>query len=241
MNYIREINAFYDWLEINELSKSAVLLWHALMHLNNKSGWQDSFTVARSVIEAKTALKKDAYYTARNQLKQVGLIEFKERGTRATSFKMYSLSSVLQTNFQNNECHLSEKQTTTQTITQTTNQTMNPTTTQTIIKHKQKQKQNKTKEDNKVRESNPFQFFEEEGFGTLSATIGEALGDLIDEFGETRVIAAMKESVIYGARNLAYVTKILKNPNSTKPKGATTYGKSGGTPQKSNDDSGVDW
>ncbi|USK61307.1 DnaD domain protein [Peribacillus asahii] len=97
MNYIREINAFYDWLELNELPKSAVLLWHALMHLNNKSGWQETFTVARSVIEAKTGLKKDAYYKARNQLKQSGLIDFKERGTKATAFKIFSLLSEKQT------------------------------------------------------------------------------------------------------------------------------------------------
>lgn len=142
MNYIKEINAFYDWLELNELTKSAVLLWHALMHLNNKSGWQESFTVARSVIEAKTGLKKDAYYTARNQLKQAGLIDFKERGTKATVFRMFSLSEKQTTN-QISDDNLSEKQTRDQTISQTTNQTKTPTTTQTINKLN-KTKQNET-------------------------------------------------------------------------------------------------
>jgi hypothetical protein len=149
MNYIKEINAFYDWLELNELSKSAVLLWHALMHLNNKSGWQESFTVARSVIEAKTGLKKDAYYTARNQLKQAGLIDFKERGTKATVFRMFSLSEKQTTN-QISEDNLSEKQTRDQTLSQTTNQTKTPTTTQTINKLKET-KQNETKSKNTSR------------------------------------------------------------------------------------------
>ncbi|KAB7709014.1 hypothetical protein F9802_02450 [Bacillus aerolatus] len=34
-DYIKEVHAFYDWLELNELPQSAVLLWHALMHLND--------------------------------------------------------------------------------------------------------------------------------------------------------------------------------------------------------------
>lgn len=46
MNYIKEINAFYDCLERHLLSASAVTLWHALMHINNKAMWIESFTVA---------------------------------------------------------------------------------------------------------------------------------------------------------------------------------------------------
>jgi hypothetical protein len=151
VNYIKEINAFYDWLELNELSKSAVLLWHALMHLNNKSGWQESFTVARSVIEAKTGLKKDAYYKARNQLKQAGLIDFKERGTKATVFKIFSFdSSEKQTTTQTNDDSLSEKQTRSQTKSQTTTQTRSQTKSQTINKLNET-KLNETKDKNTSR------------------------------------------------------------------------------------------
>lgn len=37
MNYIREINAFYDRMEQEPLSGSAVSLWHTLLHINNKA------------------------------------------------------------------------------------------------------------------------------------------------------------------------------------------------------------
>lgn len=228
MNYIKEINAFYEWLELNELSKSAVLLWHALMHLNNKSGWQESFTVARSVIEAKTTLKKDAYYIARNQLKQAGLVDFKERGTRATSFTMHSISSVLQTNFQTNDSYSSEKQTTNQTINQTTIQTTPPTTIQTVIKHKQNINSKKD-EDNACVTINPFQLFESEGFGTLTHVIAEKINSLIDEFGEIKVCEAMKESVISGVRNLNYTQRILTNPIKRGAQNGNNYARD---PQK---------
>lgn len=63
---------------------------------------------------------------------------------------------------------------------------------------------------------NPFQFFEQEGFGTLSQFTGDMLGDLIDRYHEEPVLAAMKEAVVRGARNLKYVEAILKNPNKGK-------------------------
>nr|WP_230309304.1 DnaD domain protein [Planomicrobium sp. YIM 101495] len=104
-------------------------------------------------------------------------------------------------------------------------------------------KLNETKEDDdKTRAPiNPFRFFEQEGFGTLSSFVGEQLGDLVDSFGEDRVLAAMKEAVLNGARNLKYVRAILNNPNSRKPKGARSYGAHQPVPQKSNDTSGISW
>ncbi|MFA8439327.1 DnaD domain-containing protein [Pueribacillus sp. YX66] len=72
------------------------------------------------------------------------------------------------------------------------------------------------KDDDDNTRVNPFVFFESEGFGTLTETIADNLGDLIDTYGETLVIHAMREAVLYGARNLKYVSKILENPNSRK-------------------------
>lgn len=72
-------------------------------------------------------------------------------------------------------------------------------------------------DDNNAR-VNPFVFFEQEGFGTLGSFVAERLGDLIDTYGETLVLNAMKEAVLHGAKNLKYVEAILKNPNSKRGK-----------------------
>lgn len=92
MNYIREINAFYDWLETNTLADSAINLWHALMHVANKAGWPEEFAVALSTLQSKTGLKKDAVITARNRLQTAGRITFRSRsGQQSAVYHMVPL------------------------------------------------------------------------------------------------------------------------------------------------------
>ena len=79
MDYIAEINAFYIWLETNELTNPAITLWYALMHTANRIGFQNKFTVAISTLEAKTNLNKKAIERARNNLQQTGRIKWKKR------------------------------------------------------------------------------------------------------------------------------------------------------------------
>lgn len=94
MKYISEINAFYDWLELNELSTSAVALWYALMHINNKAAWVETFTVAESVLSIKTGLSGRGVRNARNELKQKGRIDFRSRvGGRAPIYTIISFET----------------------------------------------------------------------------------------------------------------------------------------------------
>jgi len=80
MNYITEINRFYDWLETNQVPKSAIALWHGLMHIANKTGWEQKFTVAISTLESKTGFKRSELNQARNILTQKGRIKWRQRG-----------------------------------------------------------------------------------------------------------------------------------------------------------------
>lgn len=79
MDYVKEISTFYDWLETNTLTDSAIVLWHALMHTCNRAGWPDEFAVAISTLNNKTGLKKDAIIRARHRLQQSGRIDFHSR------------------------------------------------------------------------------------------------------------------------------------------------------------------
>ena len=97
MNYIREINAFYDWLETNGLSLSAIALWHALMHVNNKAAWTDEFAVAISVLCVKTGLSPRGVSSARNELAQKGRIKWKQRrGNQSAVYSVIPLSARMQ-------------------------------------------------------------------------------------------------------------------------------------------------
>ncbi|MEG0691981.1 MAG: hypothetical protein RR444_02760 [Oscillospiraceae bacterium] len=74
MNYILEIKSFYDWLELNPLPTSAIVLWHALMSIANKTYWKQELSIPLSILEMKTGLKKGTIINARQILHDIGRI-----------------------------------------------------------------------------------------------------------------------------------------------------------------------
>lgn len=96
MNYINELNAFYDWTLINNPSTGQIALWYALMQINNKYCWKEWFSVSNSILENSTGLSRSGILKARNSLKQAGLIDFSSKGTKSTSYKLFSISKSKQ-------------------------------------------------------------------------------------------------------------------------------------------------
>lgn len=138
MNYIAEINSFWDSTILNPLSTGQVALWFGLMHINNKCNWTEWFTVSNQVLSIHTGLSRSGILKARNELKQRGLIDFRERGTKATSYKMVTMSNSVQDSTQDG------KQVCNQDGVQDSTQDSN-----TLNKHKLKQKL-KQKQQNKA-------------------------------------------------------------------------------------------
>ena len=93
MNYLAGIKAIYDRLELNPLPSPAIALWHALMSIANKTGWQQEFTVAVSVLVLKSGLNAQAIKRARNRLEQDGYITWKSRGGNLSA--VYHLNSLV--------------------------------------------------------------------------------------------------------------------------------------------------
>ncbi|WP_278625621.1 hypothetical protein [[Clostridium] symbiosum] len=96
MNYISAINSFWDTAALNPLSTGQVSLYFALLHVNNRSNWTEWFTVPNQVLSVLTGLSRSGILKARNELRQRGLIEFRERGTKATQYKMLTMSDSTQ-------------------------------------------------------------------------------------------------------------------------------------------------
>lgn len=90
MNYITEIKMFYDCVQLKQLSTGQIALWHALMYINNKCAWNTWFTAPNLTLELLTGLSRSAIAKNRNVLKQLGLIDFKGNGTKATSYMLKS-------------------------------------------------------------------------------------------------------------------------------------------------------
>lgn len=133
MNYINEIKAFYDQLETNSLPSPAIVLWHALMLINNKTGWQPEFAVAVSVLEVKTGLNAKAIERARNTLQQAGLITWRKRkGNQSAVYSINSLYDKLNSSF----------------VAQDVVQSVPQPVAQPVLQSVAINKQNKTKQDN---------------------------------------------------------------------------------------------
>ncbi|MDE7327799.1 MAG: helix-turn-helix domain-containing protein, partial [Lachnospiraceae bacterium] len=88
MNYLTMINLFWDLATTNPLSTGQVSLYFALLHVCNRSNWTEWFQAPNQVLSVLTGLSRSGILKARNELKQKGLIDFKERGTRATVYKL---------------------------------------------------------------------------------------------------------------------------------------------------------
>lgn len=101
MNYLAEIKAFYDRLELNPQPNTVIALWHALMSIANKAGWPDTFTVASSVLGLRSGLNASALKRARNKLATDGFIEWKSRGGNLAA--QYKINSLVVQNYPKNE------------------------------------------------------------------------------------------------------------------------------------------
>lgn len=95
MNYIKQINAFNDFLIYEQkLSTAQIALWYALMSVNNKTNWSKKFDVANVVLESLTATNKRTILRSRQVLKKYGLIDYKRNGQKATTYTLVRLYDV---------------------------------------------------------------------------------------------------------------------------------------------------
>lgn len=89
MNYLSQLQAFRDYQMFEtKLSSGQIALWHALMQINNKCAWIEWFTAANQTLETLSGSSRSAINKNRNVLKQLGLIDFRSNGKKATSYKV---------------------------------------------------------------------------------------------------------------------------------------------------------
>lgn len=94
MNYITIINSFWNLATMNPLSTGQVALFFALLHLNNNSHWTEWFQAPNQVLSVLTGMSRSGILKARNELKQKGYIDFRERGTKSTLYKFTIANST---------------------------------------------------------------------------------------------------------------------------------------------------
>ena len=198
MKYLSEINAFYDRLETDSLSKSAILLWHALMQTNNKCGWKENFSAPISVLALKSGLKERMISNARNELKTKGYIDFQSRkGNQSAIYKMISLSATIADNIADS-------------IADNTSDKSADNIAAFLDKTREEESR---KEEAKEPAENAYKFYES-NFGIPSSFITDSIFQWIDDLSEEIVLAGMKLGLQKGARTFSYIETILKEWSS---------------------------
>ncbi len=137
MNYINQLNAFYELLDSNPVSQNAFCLYGHLMDICNKLFWKERFTIANSTLVIKTGINRRTLDRARNELIQKKYIEYKKgSGNQAGEYKIIplyqdnlsaksdtqnnlSVQNDTQNEFDGQKCTSSVSQTVTQIVTQT--------------------------------------------------------------------------------------------------------------------------
>ena len=172
MDYIKQLNAFSRWLEVNHLPQLAQLIWYRLHELNNRAGWVEWLQVDNQrlmVLAGFESTRNKSFLTNRDKLIEVGLIEY-EKGKKGypNKYKMAILygNSVPTT-----------PQTTLQTTLQTTpiyklNQTKTKKEKEIYIDKESKVESKKEKEKERKIKFAEFVSITEEEHQSLIAKVG---------------------------------------------------------------------
>lgn len=95
MDYIKEINAFYDHDLVNQLSQSAGYLYLALLNMANRLFWKEGFMVSDVMLMARSGIKdRRTFNRAVQELVSFNLIAVRE-GRNSSSYTICGLASIL--------------------------------------------------------------------------------------------------------------------------------------------------
>ncbi len=143
MNYISIINSFWDAAALNPLSAGQVSLYFALLHVCNRNRWEEWFQAPNQVLSVLTGLSRSGILKARKELKERGMIDFEEHGTKATAYKIMSDStqdSVQKSTQVSTQDGVQDSKQVSSTIAKSTQVSVQDSTqnSNTLYKHKQK-------------------------------------------------------------------------------------------------------
>lgn len=206
MNYIKEINAFYESIEYNPLTNPAIALWHALMHINNKTRWKREFRVAGAVLRIKAGLNESAFKRARTELKEKGYITHEPKGgNQAPVYRMISLIENYDGVQRVDSGEDAEETDKTSTRTESTKRNA---TEQVEGVKKQRGTAVVASTKPKSEEKGVFKFYQD-NFGALSPFVMDSLNDWVGDVGETLVMEAMKRALERNKTSWGNVKSIL--------------------------------
>lgn len=211
INYIDQINAFHNWLQVNELPASAILLWYSLMHFCNKTGWKLQFNLALSQLKADTHLGTSTIQRARERLVKAGLIKIRHRsGCQSAIYQIVPVASIfVNQNEQQNNFAVQNEQLNEQQAIQNGQQAVQ---NEQLNGHIPRPRLIKTiKDAGSTTGKKMVVFYYQNKIHPLHNTTElELLEALVDDYGQERVEQAIDRAVLRGKRTINYINGILK-------------------------------
>lgn len=203
MNYIKEINAFYQIQETNQLSAAAANVWHVLLHVNNRTGWLPEFTVAMSGICFKANVSMSTFRRVRAELVEKGYVTFRSRGGNLSAmYRLVSLDEKLRGLGSGQEA-ASQREVSDLQVT-VNNKVSNKAggKVSTLVKRNQ----TKQKRDSAITEA--MAFFKD-NISKLTPMIEDAIETWIKRLNKDLVLCAMQRAVEHAKLSWGYVKAIL--------------------------------
>ncbi|MDL4842504.1 DnaD domain-containing protein [Aquibacillus rhizosphaerae] len=205
MNYIKQLNAFKDWLLWNKIPTSAIILWHALMMINNATGWKKKFNAQNSMLQLLTGLSKQGVANARAELVAQGLIIYQKGhiGKAAT----YQIASLVN----------SVDQVLDQSIAHSVDQahSVDPFVDNVLAIPKQEEE---VEERRRGRSDSHLISIYEQNFGVLKPILRDPFMNWCQELGDELVIYGIKLAAEMDGRSYSYLNAIFKEWSQAKLK-----------------------
>ncbi|MCP3027634.1 hypothetical protein [Halobacillus sp. A5] len=85
MNYEKELEAFFDQKDIDQLSVSSIALWFTLMQFNSRTGWKKEMTLPTSPLLLKSGRTEGSFMRARRKLVDKGYVIYRKAEGRKGS------------------------------------------------------------------------------------------------------------------------------------------------------------
>ena len=233
MDYIRQINAFENLNEYNEIGPGAQLLWYKLMRVANLSGWQNELSISNTRLQSMTKTSEKTLINNRNQLIQTGLLQYKKRGrTKAGIYILTDLTGKFPVKATVNNIATGNI-TVDSTVNRKVNHSVNRSVDSTVdtSAYINKTKQDKTKNniaseysDNSNSEQTAVSYWLNQVNPAEAPTIMESINHWVNDFNGQHeiVIAAIDEMLENNARSYKYIDRVLK---SWESKGLDTFKK----------------
>ena len=195
MDYIKEMNAFYDLDMANQLTPNAISLYFALLNIANKLYWKADFVVSNLTLQSRSGIAdRKTLDRARNQLIQKGLIEYKPSGKVNQAGSYTIIGCVRQLVGEN----------ATQKATQDGTQNATQNGTQDGTQNDPINKQNKTKQNKKENNppiSPPKKKPDKKLYGEFVELTEEEYARLLADYGEQDLAWMIQRLDIYLGQN----------------------------------------